>query len=423
MNDPEYSPRYVRTVVVLLVAAVAVEFLHRQLLAIAVEPIRTELGLSDGQMGWLVTAFALAYSATVLVLGRIADRTDRRRLYALGVVVWSLGTALGGAALGFASFIATRLVVGMGQAAAGATNGPLIADYVPPARRATTMGIVAMGATIGVFFGLFLGAAGIGAFGWRLTFAVLGALGLGFAALFHALVKEPPRGWSEGRTQEAGEQPGLTAAIATIASLRTFRHMAAGAILASMALFAGAQWGPAFFERVHGFTNMQAALAAGGIGLLATFGAVAGGVLTDRMWGRDARGAMLLPAACCAIAFPASLAAYLSSSAALAVPLLAVGMVLALVHSPAVGAVTQALAPLRMRGLISAVLNSLLTLFGMGLGPLLAGMVSDATGGDPGAGLAAGLAWSSGLYLWAALHFALAARTLPAELARARASS
>jgi MFS family permease len=98
-------------------------------------------------------------------------------------------------------------------------------------------------------------------------------------------------------------------------------------------------------------------------------------------------------------------------------------MVLALVHTPAVGAVTQALAPLRMRGLISAVLNSLLTLVGMGLGPLLAGVVSDLTGGEPGAGLAAGLAWSSGLYLWAALHFALAARTLPAELARARASS
>lgn len=410
-----------RGVIALLVAAVAVEFLHRQLLAIAVEPIRVELGLSDGQMGWLVTAFALAYAVAVLVLGRIADRTDRRRLYALGVVVWSIGTALGGAALGFLSLVVTRVVVGIGQAAAGATNGPLIADYVPLERRATTMGIVAMGATIGVAFGLVLGSAGISAFGWRITFAVIGALGLGFAALFHALVKEPPRGWSEGRTQEAGEQPRLVDALAAIARLRTFRHLAAGAILASMALFAGAQWGPAFFERVHGFSNMQAALAAGGIGLLATFGAVAGGVLSDRMWARNARGVLLLPAACCAVAFPTSLGAYLSSASTLAVPLLAVAMVLALVHSPAVGAVTQALAPLRVRGLISAVLNSLLTLFGLGLGPLLAGLVSDATGGAQG--IAVGLAWSSGLYLWSAVHFALAARTLPAELARARASS
>jgi MFS family permease len=110
VEETDYSPRYVRVVVALLVAAVALEFLHRQLLAIAVEPIRTELGLSDGEMGWLVSGFALAYSAAILVLGRIADRTDRRNLYALGIVVWSVGTALGGLAAGFASFVATRAV-------------------------------------------------------------------------------------------------------------------------------------------------------------------------------------------------------------------------------------------------------------------------------------------------------------------------
>jgi predicted MFS family arabinose efflux permease len=419
VEETQYSPRYVRAVVTLLVAAVAVEFLHRQLLAIAVEPIRRELGLSDGEMGWLVTAFALAYSAAILVLGRIADRTDRRNLYALGIVVWSIGTALGGAAAGFASFVMTRVVVGVGQAAAGATNAPLVADYVPPARRATTMGIVAMGATVGVFLGLFLGAWGIGTVGWRITFAVIGGLGLLFAALFRSQVHEPPRGWSEGRADEAGELPSLADAVATIARLRTFRHMSAGAILASMAIFAGAQWGPAFFERVHGLSNMQAALAAGGIGLLATLGAVAGGLLTDRLWARDARGALLLPAVCCAIACPASLAAYSATSLAPAVALLALGMVAALVHVPAVGAVTQALAPLRIRGQLSAVLNSLLTLFGLGLGPLLAGLVSDATGGaGSGKGLETGLAWSTALYAWSALHFTLAARTLPSELQR-----
>jgi hypothetical protein len=71
-----------------------------------------------------------------------------------------------------------------------------------------------------------------------------------------------------------------------------------------------------------------------------------------------------------------------------------------------------------MRGMISAVLNSLLTLFGLGAGPLLTGWVSDLVSANGGDGLRAGLAGISVLYLWAALHFALAARTLPAELAR-----
>ena len=417
MDDPAYSPRYVRTVVALLMAAVAVEFFHRQLLAIAVEPIRAELGFSDTEMGALATAFAVAYAGFVLVLGRLADGGSRRTIYALAIAAWSVGTALAGAVSGFAAFLLTRLVVGMGQAGAGATNGPLIADYIPPARRATTMGIVTMGATLGVFLALGLGAWGIGAVGWRATFALGGGLGLVFAALFRFAVREPPRGWSEARTHEAGERPRLGEVVRTIAGLRTFRHMVAGAILASMALFAGAQWGPAFFQRTHALSLQAAGLAAGGIAVLATFGAVAGGMLSDRMWAKNARGVLLLPAACCGAAFPLSLGAYYVPSTGGAITLLALASVLALVHSPPVGAVTQALAPLRMRGMISAVLNSLLTLFGLGAGPLLTGWVSDLVSAGGGDGLRAGLAGVSALYLWSGVHFALAARTLPGELA------
>jgi predicted MFS family arabinose efflux permease len=417
VTDPDYSPRYVRGVVALLVTAVGFEFFHRQLLAIAVEPIRAELGFSDTQMGALVTGFAVAYAACVLVLGRLADAGSRRTIYALSIAVWSAGTALGGVVSGFASFLLTRLVVGLGQAGAGATNGPLVADYVPPARRATTMGVVAMGATLGVFLALGLGGWGIAAFGWRATFAVGGALGLFFAVGFRLAVHEPPRGWSEARTHEARERPGLAEVVRTIAGLRTFRHMVAGAILASMALFASAQWGPAFLQRTHGLSLQAAGIAAGGIAVLATFGAIAGGVLSDRMWAKNARGVLLLPAACCGAAFPLSLGAYFWPALGGAIALLAAASVLALVHSPPVSAVTQALAPLRMRGMISAVLNSLLTLFGLGAGPLLTGWVSDLVSAGGGDGLRTGLAGVSVLYLWSAIHFVLAARTLPAELA------
>jgi MFS family permease len=418
MTDPAYSPRYVRTVVALLVAAVAFEFFHRQLLAIAVEPIRAELGFSDTEMGALATGFAASYAVCVLVLGRLADGGNRRTIYALAIAVWSIGTALGGAVSGFVAFLLTRLVVGLGQAGAGATNGPLVADYVPPARRATTMGLVAVGATLGVGLALGLGATSIEAFGWRTTFALGGALGLLFAGLFRLVVREPPRGWSEGRTHEAVEVAGLGEAIRTIAGLRTFRHMVAGAILASMALFAGAQWGPAFFQRSHELSLQQAGIATGGIALLLTLGAVAGGVFSDRLWARNARGVLLLPAACCAAGFPLSLGAYYWPGLGGAIVMLALANMLVIMHAAPVGAVTQALAPLRMRGMISAVLNSLLTLFGLGVGPLLTGWLSDLAAEGGSGGLRAALAGVSALYLWSALHFALAARTLPAELAR-----
>jgi predicted MFS family arabinose efflux permease len=423
LNDPAYSPRYLRAAVAMLVAAVAMEFLHRQLLAIAVEPIRAELGFSDTQLGALVTGFAAAYAVSVLVLGRVADAADRRTLYALCIAVWSVVTALGGAVSGFAVFLATRLLVGLGQAGAGATNGPLVADFVPPERRATAMALVALGATVGIFLGLVLGGFGIAAFGWRATFAIGGALGLVFAGAFRLAVAEPPRGWSEGRMHEAGERPALGEVLTTIAGLRTFRHMAFGAILASMALFAGAQWGVAFFQRTHALSTESAGVAAGVIGLLATLGAIAGGVAADRLWVRNARGVLLLPALCCAVAFPLSAGAFQVAALAPAIGLLAAASMLALVHAPPVSAVTQALAPLRMRGMISAVLNALLTLFGLGLGPLAAGLLSDQVSGAEGGGLRTALTWISGLYLWSAIHFTLAARTLPVELARARGAA
>jgi predicted MFS family arabinose efflux permease len=416
VNESNYSPRYVRFAVGMLVAAVGVEFFHRQLLAIAVEPIRAELRFSDTEMGMLVTAFAASYAGFGLLMGRLADRGSRRTIYALAIAAWSTGTMLGGAVSGFWSFVGTRVVVGLGQAGAGATNSPLVADYIPPARRATIMGIMALGATLGVFAALGLGGFGIAAFGWRATFAVGGALGLAFALLFQALVREPPRGWSEGRTHEAGEHTTLAEAVRTIARLRTFRHILAGAILTNTALFASAQWGPAFFQRIHELSLQTAGLVTGGVAVLATFGAVAGGVLSDRLWTRNARGVLLLPAVACGLAFPLSVGAFYAESVTAAIPMMAAASVLALVHAAPIGAVTQALAPLRTRGMISAVLNSLLALFGLGVGPLLTGWVSDQAGG--GSGLRTGLAGISALYLWATLHFVLAARTLPDELER-----
>ncbi|MEN8183042.1 MAG: hypothetical protein ABFS46_10965, partial [Myxococcota bacterium] len=78
MTDPDYSPRYVRFAVGMLVAAVGVEFFHRQLLAIALEPIRLELGFSDTEMGMPPPGVAPASAGWGPRLGRRGGRSDRR---------------------------------------------------------------------------------------------------------------------------------------------------------------------------------------------------------------------------------------------------------------------------------------------------------------------------------------------------------
>lgn len=411
-------------VVAFLTAAVGVEFFHRQLLAIALEPLRADLGVSDTQLGALVFAFAAAYAAQAVALGRIADRGSRRNIYAAGIATWSVATALGAACGGFASFLVTRLVAGAAQGASGACNGPLLADYVPPEKRSGALGLLAVGAALGVVAALTAGGYATERLGWRATFVLGGLFGVLFALALVVAVQEPPRGWSEGRSQAAGARPSLREAARVLAGLPALRHSIFGAMLANTALLAVAQWAPAFFVRVHHMGLADAGAAGGVAALFAVGGGVAGGLLADRAWLRAAASVLRIPGYGLALAFPLGFAAFRVSDPWVAIALLVAATGLGMLHAAPVGAVVQALAPLRMRALISGLFNASLTLIGMGGGPLLTGWLSDVfdARGDA-AGLGRALSWISLFYLWAAVHLLLAARSFVADLERSRAAS
>jgi predicted MFS family arabinose efflux permease len=421
LSELQVSPRRVRLAVGLLTAAVGVEFFHRQLLAIALEPLRSELGLSDTRAGLLVFGFSAGYAVFALILGRLADRGSRRNIYAAGIAVWGVATALGAVASGFLFLLTTRLLVGAAQGASGACNGPLLADYVRPERRSGAMALVNVGAALGVVGALTLGGYATDALGWRAAFAWSGIAGVAFAAIFAGGIAEPPRGWSEGRDGAAGERPSLRAVLGVLRASRALRHTLLASMLANTALLAGAQWGPAFFMRAHHMGLSDAGLFGGLAALCAVGGAVAGGVIADRAWVRSAGSVLRLPAWCLVLAAPLGFAAYAWPGPLGALAFLVVSTGLAMIHSAPVGAAFQALAPLRMRALVSGVINAALVLVASGGGPLLTGWLSDAL--DPagsGGGLGRALSLGALLYLWAALHLWLAARSFVQDLERAR---
>jgi predicted MFS family arabinose efflux permease len=416
---PLFTARYVQRVIALLTLAVFVEFFHRQILAVAINAIGADLALSDTQLGWLVMAFALAYFLGGIVLGRSADRLPRRTIYAAGMAFWSVATAAGAAVGHFAPFVATRFAVGFGQSAAGATNSPLLVDYVAPERRSSALGILTMGATLGALSAGVLGAVGaLSAFGWRGLFLGAGALGLVFATIFARAVAEPPRGWSEGRAHTPTQSVPLGEAL-RIARSAALLHIFAGAVVSSIAIFATAQWAIAFFERVHGLRNDQASLAFVGAALAGTVGALVGGGVANRAWLEHKRWVLLGPALCSVLAFPAMGIAARVQSTGLAIALWALGSALSLVQSAPAGAAMQALVPDRVRGFLSGSIAGILTLIGMGGGPLITGFLSDLLGAgrDP-TSLGRALAWMSAFYLWAGAHLAWAARSFEKDLAR-----
>ena len=94
MSDDNYPRRgYAWTVVAILVATAVLSYTDRQVLSLLVDPIRADLGISDTEISLLLgTAFAVVYGLAGIPIGLLADRTSRRNLIFVGVVVWSLGT-------------------------------------------------------------------------------------------------------------------------------------------------------------------------------------------------------------------------------------------------------------------------------------------------------------------------------------------
>jgi MFS transporter, Spinster family, sphingosine-1-phosphate transporter len=176
-------------------------YLDRYVVSSLVESLkRSELALSDTQLGFLMTGFVLVYMLTSPVFGTLGDRRGRPRLLAMGVGIWSVATALGGLASSFTGLFATRAAVGVGEAAYGTIAPALLADSFPKEKRGRVFAVFFAAIPIGSAAGYILGGLMDQKFGWRAAFFVAGLPGLALALLCLGL-KDPPRG---GRDEKSG---------------------------------------------------------------------------------------------------------------------------------------------------------------------------------------------------------------------------
>lgn len=204
----EYPPRpYAWTVVAILIATAILSYTDRQVLSLLVDPIRGDLGINDTQISLLLgTAFAVIYGTAGIPLGYLADRTSRRNLIFGGIVVWSLGTIGCGVSQNFAEIFASRIVVGLGEAALSPAAISMISDYFPPSRRGTAVGLFLSGIAIGIGAAILIGGGllnliKLGALSatplanlapWRNVLLVIGGPGL-LWAMVTLLIREPTR--------------------------------------------------------------------------------------------------------------------------------------------------------------------------------------------------------------------------------------
>jgi predicted MFS family arabinose efflux permease len=398
----------------LLAGVFAINFMDRQIVAILSEPIKREFALSDAQVGLLYGfAFAVVYSAAGVPIARWADRGDRARIINASLAFFSLMTIACGLAASYAHLLAARIGVAVGEGGTNPSSHSLIADLYPEGRRATAMGVFALGPNAGILLGFALGGAIGQAWGWRAALVCAGAVGLAFAALTTWLLKDLPRETARRAPQSAGN------ALRSLFRRRSMRQLFIGGAVMSVAVYAAIGWLPAFLIRSHGFGTASAgvvlAILLGGLGAVGTLG---GGWLADRLGARDAAWRLRVVALAQLATVPFWLGALLVREPALVVTFLCVpAAALCFYLAPSFAAV-QSLAEPATRALAAALLILVGSLIGLGIGPLAVGVLSDALRPAHGAeSLRLALLVVVPLLVWSAAHYFAASRTLAADLA------
>ena len=415
---PVYSRRYRNYVLGVLFVGYVFNILDKNVFYVSLESIRLEFELNDAQMGFLGgMAFAFFYGTLGIPIARLADRWNRRNVLSISIVVWSLMTVLVGSTVGFFTLLAARIGVGVGEAGGSPPSHALISDYFPFEKRATALSIYALGIPVGTFLGNFLGGWGNTIFGWRTTFLMFGVPGVLFAALVYLTVNEPVRGAMDVTTPRAGSAnaPPILEVFSFLWKRKGFRHMLMGASLHAFAWFGANVYNNAYFQRTHGMSAGEAGTWLGLFAIIGMIGTFGGGYFADKLRAKtgDERWYMWLPAIATLFILPFALIAYLGPNMTWIAPAFSMSVILGTSYLGPSFAVTQAIATLRMRAVATSLLLFTQTLVGLGLGPLLVGVISDYL--EPRFGhksLAYALAIIALINIWAAVHYLWGARTI-----------
>ena len=155
-----------------------INYMDRVALSIAAKPIAQQFGLSPVWMGYLFSSFVWSYTLFQLPMGVLVDRIGSKRMAAYGIFVWSLATALTGAAWSFGSMLTARLVMGGGEATTNPVIGKVVREWIPTSERGAFASLSGSGSFLGPALAAALFGALIGSMGWRWSFVIAGAIGM-----------------------------------------------------------------------------------------------------------------------------------------------------------------------------------------------------------------------------------------------------
>jgi len=377
-DNPYDNKRYRNYVLFMLTIAYAFNFIDRQILVILQESIKQELLLSDSQLGLLTgIAFAFFYVMMGIPVARLADKWVRRNIMSIAISTWSFFTVISGFAQNFAHLLIARVGVGVGESGCSPPAHSMISDMYPAEKRGMALSTYSLGINIGVLFGFLLGGWINEFFGWRVAFVVVGIPGILIGILIQFTIKEPIRG-ARDAIEKVEDAVSFKVSISVLWSKKSFRHISFGASSLALVAYGGAIWFAPYmlrnFDIQTGELGTWLALISG---ILGGAGTLYGGYLADKKGGEDKRWYIWIPAISAAIAVPFLFLVYLLDELYVVLCFFAIPAAMATVYMGPSLAMVQGLVNVRMRALASAILFFAINILGLGLGPVLVGIISD----------------------------------------------
>ena len=269
-------------VALIVSAAIAISYLDRQSLPVAVAAIERDIPLTNTQFGALTSIFLLAYAVMYLGGGALTDRLGSRRAFLLIMVVWSIACASHSLAATFGMLAASRLLLGMGEGGGFPAATKVVAERFPLTERSTAMGMVNAGTAVGGVVASPVIAAILSVGSWRWVFLACAAAGLVWVLVW-LRVPQPPAGEI---TLEQSQNSAAEVEAGRWSRLLQYREvwgLVLAKFLTDAAWFFYISWLPKYLYDARGFDVKQVGyyawlpFAASGIG------AVVGGWLSGRL--------------------------------------------------------------------------------------------------------------------------------------------
>ena len=363
------------------------DYVDRQVIVSLFPYLKAAWGVSDKELGALVSVVSVTVALGSVPIALFADRASRVKSIVLMAVIWSLATILCMFTGNFSQLLAARSIVGLGEAGYGSVGGALIATHFPARMRGAVMAGFLATVSVGSVLGVMLGGLIASQWGWQAAFGVVGFPGLVLALLYltvrdYRTVELTPA--LDKATQSMSDAAGHIVKI--LVRSRTILWVCIGGAAQLIVVSAVWSWLPSFLNRAYGLAPAEAGVKAALVVLAGGIGSVVCGAVVDRAGTSRPRAKFTALALLCIATLVILMLAFeprllgLSLSPGLQFALIVLGgFIMTCTVGPTAAIVIDVVHP-GVRATGCSVLALFQNLFGLALGPFIAGLFSDVWG-------------------------------------------